>query len=131
MKKLTVLLSALIILTGAAGPVWAGAKKQFVNIGTASIGGSYYPTGGYICNVLNKSRKKLGHSIRCSVESTGGSVANLRSIQSGDLSVCNQRIDSCRSFRKASSEPTRSRSLYARSVTHPSGSLPGSGSSPL
>jgi TRAP transporter TAXI family solute receptor len=87
MKKLTVLLSALIILTGVACPVWAGAKKQFVNIGTASIGGSYYPTGGYICNVLNKSRKKLGHSIRCSVESTGGSVANLRSIQSGDLSV--------------------------------------------
>ncbi len=63
------------------------ADRKFVNIGTAGIGGGYYPTGGFICNVLNKSRKDQGHNIRCTVESTGGSVANLRSIQIGDLEV--------------------------------------------
>lgn len=87
MRKLIGIFTALAILTCIGYPVWAKGKKQFVNIGTASIGGSYYPTGGYICNVLNKSRKKFDHNIRCSVESTGGSVANLRSIQSGDLGV--------------------------------------------
>lgn len=87
MKKTNLLLCGLIITFMFAGIAWAGPEKHFVNIGTASIGGSYYPTGGYICNVLNKSREKLGHNIRCSVESTGGSVANLRSINSGDMSV--------------------------------------------
>jgi len=65
----------------------AAQERQFVNIGTAGIGGGYYPTGGFMCNVLNKSRKANGHNIRCTVESTGGSVANLRSLQVGDLEV--------------------------------------------
>lgn len=62
-------------------------SREYVNIGTAGIGGGYYPAGGFICNVLNKSREANGHNIRCTVESTGGSVANLRGIQIGDLEV--------------------------------------------
>ncbi len=65
----------------------AAQDRKFVNIGTAGIGGGYYPTGGFICNLLNKSRRDLGHNIRCTVESTGGSVANLRSLQAGELDV--------------------------------------------
>jgi TRAP transporter TAXI family solute receptor len=73
---------AMVVSTGASAQ-----ERQFINIGTAGIGGGYYPTGGFICNVLNKSRKDNGHNIRCTVESTGGSVANMRSIQVGDLDV--------------------------------------------
>lgn len=78
------------LVAGVAMAVVASASAQerkFVNIGTAGIGGGYYPTGGFICNVLNKSRKSQDHNIRCTVESTGGSVANLRAIQAGELDV--------------------------------------------
>lgn len=86
MKK-SIMLVATLFVAVTVGQVQAGDKPEYVNIGTASMGGSYYPTGGYICNVTNKSRKKYGHNIRCSVESTGGSIANLRAIQAGDLNV--------------------------------------------
>ncbi|MEM7226028.1 MAG: TAXI family TRAP transporter solute-binding subunit [Pseudomonadota bacterium] len=81
--------SAVALSVGAVG----AAEKKYVNIGTAGIGGGYYPTGGFICNVLNKSRKKYGHKIRCTVESTGGSVANLRSIQAGEMDVAIAQSD--------------------------------------
>lgn len=74
-------------LTVATASGAAAAERKYVNIGTAGIGGGYYPTGGFICNVLNKSRKSQGHNIRCTVESTGGSVANLRSMQAEELDV--------------------------------------------
>lgn len=79
---------AAVVATGA----FAGERK-YVNIGTAGIGGGYYPTGGFICNVLNKSRKTQGHNVRCTVESTGGSVANLRSIQAGEMDVATVQSD--------------------------------------
>ncbi|WP_127600513.1 TAXI family TRAP transporter solute-binding subunit [Nitratireductor alexandrii] len=80
----------IALAAGVAALTASGAaaqERQFVNIGTAGIGGGYYPTGGFICNVLNKSREAQGHNIRCTVESTGGSVANLRSMAAGDLNV--------------------------------------------
>jgi hypothetical protein len=43
-----------VVLAAVAGVSLAAEKKDFVNIGTAGIGGCYYPTGGYICGVLNK-----------------------------------------------------------------------------
>lgn len=45
----------------------------------------YYPTGGAICRLVNKSRKE--HGIRCSVESTGGSVYNINTIRAGELDM--------------------------------------------
>lgn len=92
MSKLT----TLAIATGIAALTATGLaaqERKFVNIGTAGIGGGYYPTGGFICNVLNKSRKDLGHNIRCTVESTGGSVANLRSIQAGEMDIAISQSD--------------------------------------
>ena len=55
--------------------------QTFVTIGTGGVTGVYYPTGGAICRLVNKSRKE--HGIRCSVESTGGSVYNLNTIRAG------------------------------------------------
>ncbi len=86
MKIVLTAVAAASLFAFVTAPSLADERK-FVNIGTAGIGGGYYPTGGFICNVLNKSRKEYGHNIRCTVESTGGSVANLRSIQVGDLEV--------------------------------------------
>lgn len=56
------------------------AATKYVNVATAGITGVYYPAGGAICRLVNRGRKE--HGIRCSVESTGGSVANLNAIRS-------------------------------------------------
>ncbi len=61
------------------------ADQTFVTIGTGGVTGVYYPTGGAICRLVNKTRKV--HGIRCSVESTGGSVYNLNMIAAGELDM--------------------------------------------
>ncbi|MEM7056440.1 MAG: TAXI family TRAP transporter solute-binding subunit [Pseudomonadota bacterium] len=67
-------------MTMAAG---ASAQQQFVSIGTGGVTGVYYPTGGAICRLVNKDRKE--HGIRCSAESTGGSIYNINTIRAGEL----------------------------------------------
>ncbi|SHF06494.1 hypothetical protein SAMN02745206_01294 [Desulfacinum infernum DSM 9756] len=70
-----------LILGGAVVPVQA--KTTFVTIGTGGITGVYYPTGGAICKIVNNKRDQYG--IRCTVESTGGSVFNINAVLAGDL----------------------------------------------
>jgi len=59
------------------------SAEQFVSIGTGGVTGVYYPTGGAICRLVNKDRKS--HGIRCSAESTGGSVYNINTVRAGEL----------------------------------------------
>ena len=61
----------------------ANAQQQFISIGTGGVTGVYYPTGGAICRLVNKNRKE--HGIRCSAESTGGSIYNINTIKAGEL----------------------------------------------
>ena len=61
------------------------AERQFVTIGTGGVTGVYYPTGGAICRLVNKDRKE--HKIRCSVESTGGSIYNINTMRGGELDL--------------------------------------------
>jgi TRAP transporter TAXI family solute receptor len=72
----------MALFMGAA-PETVQAKTTFVTIGTGGITGVYYPTGGAIAKIVNKKRKMYG--IRCTVESTGGSVFNVNAIMAGDL----------------------------------------------
>ncbi len=60
-------------------------QQRFVSIGTGGVTGVYYPTGGAICRLVNKDRKK--HGIRCSAESTGGSVYNINTVREGELNL--------------------------------------------
>ena len=77
-----VFLFGIALFMGAA-PSTVQAKTQFVTIGTGGITGVYYPTGGAIAKIVNKKRKEYG--IRCTVESTGGSVFNVNAVMAGDL----------------------------------------------
>jgi TRAP transporter TAXI family solute receptor len=85
MKKFAVATAALAFAAGAwlAAPAPSAAQQTFISIGTGGVTGVYYPTGGAICRLVNKDRKE--HGIRCSVESTGGSVYNVNTIRSGEL----------------------------------------------
>ena len=80
--KQTIFGAVAVTAMGVAGAASA-ADQQFVTIGTGGVTGVYYPTGGAICRLVNKGRKE--HGIRCSVESTGGSVYNTRTIRQGEL----------------------------------------------
>ncbi|GLW59942.1 C4-dicarboxylate ABC transporter substrate-binding protein [Hydrogenophilus thermoluteolus] len=70
-----------VTATVASAPVTHAA--QFVTIGTGGVTGVYYAAGGAICRLMNKDRAQ--HGIRCSVESTGGSVYNINTIRAGEL----------------------------------------------
>jgi TRAP transporter TAXI family solute receptor len=61
----------------------AYSGTKYTNIGTGAITGVYYPAGGAICRLLNRGRNE--HGIRCSVESTGGSVSNLNAIRNSGI----------------------------------------------
>ncbi len=69
----------------SAAPAPAAAQQKFVSIGTGGVTGVYYAAGGAICRLVNKDR--ANHGIRCSVESTGGSVFNANTIKAGELDL--------------------------------------------
>jgi TRAP transporter TAXI family solute receptor len=77
------LVASAAFVCALAAPDSAIAQQKFVTIGTGGVTGVYYAVGGAICRLVNKDRAK--HGLRCSVESTGGSVYNVNTIKGGEL----------------------------------------------
>ncbi|MBF0447409.1 MAG: TAXI family TRAP transporter solute-binding subunit [Magnetococcales bacterium] len=73
----------LVILSCSPAP--QEKKNQFVSVGTGGVTGVYYPAGGALCRLVNKTRSE--HGLRCSVESTGGSIYNTNAILGQELDV--------------------------------------------
>src|ERR1051326_4415640 len=80
-RTLGVTAATVLALASLAAP--ATAQQKFVTVGTGGVTGVYYAVGGAVCRLMNKDRQKTG--IRCSVESTGGSVFNANAIKTGEL----------------------------------------------
>lgn len=74
---------ALAAIALPASAADAPQGDRFVLLGTGGLTGVYNPVGGAICLLVNRDRRQ--HGLRCGIEATGGSVANLRGLRSGDL----------------------------------------------
>lgn len=85
MKRHSVLGFGLVtaMFASLAAGAASAQEQRFVSVGTGGVTGVYYPVGGAICRLMNQTRRD--HGIRCSVESTGGSVFNVNAIKGGDL----------------------------------------------
>lgn len=91
LKRLVSSAIALAALGLSAAGVSAAPEQKFVTIGTGGVTGVYYPAGGAICQLVNRNRSE--HGIRCSVESTGGSIYNLNAIREGELDLAVAQSD--------------------------------------
>ncbi len=110
--------AALALAAALVAPVPAAAQQKFVTIGTGGVTGVYYAVGGAICRLVNKDRAKTG--IRCSVESTGGSVYNVNAIANGELDFGMAQSDvQYQAFNGAGSFKEANKDLRAVFSVHP------------
>jgi uncharacterized protein len=80
-------LSCVLIAIGSSA-IWPmvaarAADEVFASIGTGQLNGVYYPVGKAICLIVNRNLQTNG--VRCSPETTPGSVYNIVGLQSGEL----------------------------------------------
>ncbi|RUR37751.1 TAXI family TRAP transporter solute-binding subunit [Vreelandella populi] len=74
---------ALIAAATFAAP--AVAQERYITIGTGGQTGVYYVVGQSVCRMVNRGSEE--HNIRCNAPSTGGSVANVNGMKSGELDM--------------------------------------------
>lgn len=74
-------LSAALAATTLSGAVQA--EEKFVTIGTGGQTGVYYVAGQSICRFLNRGAAE--HGIKCNAPASGGGVANVNGIRSGEF----------------------------------------------
>lgn len=84
-------LTGICLITGVSLPAIAEDPVN-ITLSTGSVSGVYYPTGGAICRVLNKSQRQ--HHIRCTVTSSEGSLLNIQRLQdkSADVAIVQSDI---------------------------------------
>jgi TRAP transporter TAXI family solute receptor len=61
----------------------ASAQQKTISIGTGGTGGVYYPIGGALANLISKNMP----GVQATAEVTGGSVDNLKLINSGQSEI--------------------------------------------
>lgn len=83
MKGKTLAWALSATLAGLSFGTSAQAQDRFVTIGTGGQTGVYYVAGQSICRFLNRGASE--HGIRCNAPASGGGVANVNGIRSGEF----------------------------------------------
>ncbi|EXJ09268.1 MULTISPECIES: TAXI family TRAP transporter solute-binding subunit [Nitrincola] len=87
MKRLTFSAAALTgaVLAATTFSTQVVADQKFITIGTGGQTGVYYVVGQSVCRMVNRNSDE--HGVRCNAPSTGGSVANVNGMKSGELDM--------------------------------------------
>lgn len=83
-KPLLAFFTLTLIIISAVG-ITQNDTSRVITIGTGSTRGVYHPVGTAVCNLINRDYSQ--HGIRCLVDETSGSVANLDGLRSGELDI--------------------------------------------
>lgn len=81
--SLATIACCLLLATGCGSGDGGSAKREFISVGTAPIGGVFYTVGSAVSEVVNEAQGDRGW--RVSAESTGGSMENIRLLSQGKL----------------------------------------------
>lgn len=79
MRKLFYISLVVVLAVSLIGVGHSIAKKKFLTLASGSPGGVYYPLGGGMAVVIQKTT-----DLRCAAESTGASVENCRLVGAGE-----------------------------------------------
>ncbi len=82
---LAIALTFSTIVTAAELAGGPAQRSRLITIGSGSIGGVYYPAAGVLCRLMNLGRKD--HGVRCAVESSSGSLDNVRDLLNGEIDL--------------------------------------------
>jgi len=82
MKRLF-LITLLLVFVVAALTTGCAPKAQYISIATGGTAGVYFPLGGKMADILNKSIKGMN----ATAQSTGASVANIAMIGSKEVEI--------------------------------------------
>lgn len=77
------LVASLTVLLIGTSVLPSMAAKRFLSIATASLGGSYYPIGAGIADIINKHIP----DVECKVEVTGGGLENPKLVGTGEADL--------------------------------------------
>ena len=87
LRRIRLVVAALTIIffgvAVVAPDTTRAGDEVFASVGTGELNGVYYPVAKAICEIVNRDVSIDG--VRCSPETTPGSVYNTRAIQSGEL----------------------------------------------
>jgi TRAP-type uncharacterized transport system substrate-binding protein len=89
--RIVILLALVLFGAGAS----AAPTSHTLYLGTAPVVGVYFPAGGAICAMVNRHRAETG--LRCVIERSDGSIANLEALRSGeeDMAIVQSDRQSC------------------------------------
>ena len=79
---LTVFICVVVLISGCGGEK-KDSEKKFLNIATGGTAGTYYPLGGAMAEVLNKTIPGMN----ASAQSTGATVANINMLKDGSVDM--------------------------------------------
>src|SRR5690625_6126323 len=94
------ILTGILAVGLAVGATPAAVAQQgLLSVATGGVTGVYYAAGGALCRLLNKDRAR--HNLRCTIESTGGSVFNVSALRTGDFEIAVLQSDVAYKDRKS------------------------------
>jgi TRAP transporter TAXI family solute receptor len=88
MRHVGLAAAGFALALGTAAPSASSAQENFITIGTGGQTGVYYVVGQSVCKLVNRST-----DLKCTAPSTGGSVANVNAIISGDQDLAVAQSD--------------------------------------